>query len=60
MQHRIEAGAVVAANPEYEVVEAGDYAALDHVPCRRTIDSNGPICSFLACDVLGLSEEGSA
>lgn len=58
--HRIEAAAVVAANPAYEVVEAGDYAAWDYVPCRRIIDTNGPICAFFAFAVLGLSEEQSA
>jgi hypothetical protein len=58
--YRIEAGAVVAANPEYETVQAGDYAALEHVPCRRIIDTNGPICAFLARDVLGLDEESAA
>lgn len=55
--HRIEAGAIVAANPTYEVVEGGDFDPLDLVLCRRTIDTNGPICAFLAASVLGLSFE---
>jgi hypothetical protein len=58
--HRIEAGSVVAANRAYEVVESGDYGALDLVPCRRIIDTNGPICAFLAVSVLGLDEMEAA
>lgn len=58
--YRIEAGTAVAANPAYEVVEAGDYGPHDLVPCRRIIDTNGPICAFLARHVLGLSAEESA
>jgi hypothetical protein len=57
---RIEAGTIVATNPAYEVVEGGDFDLLDLVLCRRLIDTNGPICAFLAGDVLGLFEESVA
>ena len=56
--YRIEVGTIVAENHEYEVVEAGDYALHDYVPCRRIIDTNGPICAFLCGSVLGLFIEG--
>lgn len=53
----IEAGVVVAANAAYEVVVGGTYALDDFVPCRRVIDTNGPICAFLAASVLGVELE---
>ena len=56
MAFSIEPGAVVAANPAYEVVEGGQYEAHDFVPCRRTIDTNGAICAFLAEQVVGEGE----
>lgn len=57
MSHEITAGAVVLANAAYEVVTSGTYGLLDFVPCRRIIDTNGPICAFLAASVLGLDTE---
>jgi hypothetical protein len=56
MPHLIEAGTIVRANVAYEVVTPGDYEPNDLVPCRRVIDTNGPICAFLACAVLMLEE----
>lgn len=56
--YRIEVGTIVADNHEYEVVEAGNYALYDYVPCRRIIDTNGAICAFLCGSVLGLFIEG--
>jgi hypothetical protein len=50
----IEAGTAVAGNLAYEVVVGGAYALTDYVPCRRVIDTNGPICAFLAASVLGV------
>ena len=52
----IAEGTAVAANPNYEVCVSGDYALNDYVPCRRIIDTNGPICAFLAASVLGIEE----
>jgi hypothetical protein len=52
MAHAIAAGDVVAANASYEVVIGGDYAPHDFVPCRRRVDTNGPICAFLAEQVV--------
>lgn len=57
MTYAITAGAVVLANAAYEVVASGNYQLLDFVPCRRIIDTNGPICAFLAASVLGLDPE---
>lgn len=56
MPYSIVAGATVAANMAYEVVTSGSYELLDFVPCRRIIDTNGPICAFLAASVLGIEE----
>ena len=56
MPYSILAGTIVAENPSYEVVTSGSYELLDFVPCRRTIDTNGPICAFLAVSVLGIEE----
>lgn len=44
----------VAGAPGYEVTQAGTYGMLDLVPCRRVIDTNGPICAFLGATVAGL------
>lgn len=57
MTYSIAAGAIVLANAAYEVVIAGTYGLLDFVPCRRIIDTNGPVCAFLAASVLGLDPE---
>lgn len=56
MAFLIEPGAVVRANSSYEVVQGGQYEAHDFVPCRRLIDTNGPICAFLAEQVVGEGE----
>ena len=40
--------------PGYCVAEAGTYGLLDLVPCRREIDTNGPICAFLGATVAGV------
>lgn len=47
-------GAIVIANPAYIVVEGGEFEMNDFVQCRRIIDTNGPICAFLAASVLGV------
>lgn len=60
MAYPIPAGAPVLANTAYEVVNAGDYELADLVPCRRIIDTNGPICAFLAASVLGIEMEPGA
>ena len=54
MPYTIAAQTVVAENPAYETVEAGEFALIDLVPCRRVVDANGPICAFLAASVLGV------
>ena len=56
MPYQIDAGTIVGANPAYEVVTPGDYEVNDLVPCRRVIDTNGPICAFLASSVLLIDE----
>jgi hypothetical protein len=58
MAYPIAAQTVVAENPAYETVEAGEYALKDFVPCRRVVDENGPICAFLAATVLGVELQG--
>lgn len=57
MPHPITAGTLVAANSAYEVVVGGVFEGPDLVLCRRVIDTNGPICAFLATSVLGIEEE---
>lgn len=57
MPYSIAAGDLVIANTAYEVVISGAYGLLDFVPCRRIIDTNGPVCAFLAASVLGLDPE---
>ncbi len=42
----------------YEVAQAGTYGMLDLVPCRRIIDTNGPVCAFLGATVAGLDPAG--
>lgn len=54
MAHAINQGDLVLANVDYEVSVGGDYELLDLVPCRRVIDTNGPICAFLCASVLGI------
>lgn len=50
----VSTGDPVAGAPTYEVVTGGTYGLLDLVPCRRRIDTNGPICAFLCATVVGL------
>jgi hypothetical protein len=50
----VEALAPVQGAIEYQVVAAGTYGMLELVPCRRTIDTNGPVCAFLGATVAGL------
>lgn len=57
MPYPITAGTLVAANPAYEVCVGGVFEVCDLVLCRRVIDTNGPICAFLAASVLGIEEE---
>jgi hypothetical protein len=59
MPHTISAGTVVVANNAYEVVVGGDYDLADLVLCRRVIDTNGPVCAFLAASVLGIELQES-
>lgn len=51
--YQIDTGTLVRDNPYYIVVVSGTYSLNDLVPCRRVIDTNGPICAFLASSVLG-------
>ena len=44
----------VLGAPGYRVVEAGTYGLLELVPCRREIDTNGPVCAFLGATVAGI------
>jgi hypothetical protein len=44
----------VAGAPGYRVAEAGTYGLLELVPCRREIDTNGPVCAFLGATVAGV------
>jgi hypothetical protein len=44
----------VIGAPGYRVAEAGTYELLELVPCRREIDTNGPICAFLGATVAGI------
>lgn len=44
----------VQGAPGYRVVQGGTYQLLELVPCRRDIDTNGPICAFLAATVAGM------
>jgi hypothetical protein len=60
MAYAIAAGDIVVANTAYEVVVGGTFELLDFVSCRRVIDTNGPICAFLAASVLGLDEGDAA
>jgi hypothetical protein len=60
MAYVIAAGDPVVANPTYEVVVGGSFELLDFVECRRVIDTNGPICAFLAMSVLGIDEGDAA
>lgn len=45
---------LVEGAPGYQVAEAGTYDLLEFVPCRRVIDTNGPICAFLGATVAGI------
>jgi hypothetical protein len=54
--HRFEAGQIVVANHNYEVIASGDYDDYDLVPCRRIVDTNGATCAFLAISVLGIEQ----
>ncbi len=45
---------IVQGAPGYRVAEAGTYGLLELVPCRREIDTNGPICAFLGATVAGV------
>jgi hypothetical protein len=45
---------VVVGAPTYRVAEAGTYGLLELVPCRREIDTNGPVCAFLGATVAGV------
>jgi hypothetical protein len=60
MAYVIAQGVLVAENASYEVAVSGSYELLDFVPCRRLIDTNGPICAFLAMSVLGIDEGDAA
>lgn len=51
--YEVHQGQVVAGNLNYVVAVGGLYGLNDLVPCRRVIDTNGPICAFLASSVLG-------
>lgn len=50
----VDSLALVEGAPGYRVVEAGTYAMLDFVPCRREHDTNGPVCQFLGATVAGI------
>lgn len=44
----------VQGAPGYRVAQAGTYQLLELVPCRRDIDTNGPVCAFLGATVAGI------
>jgi hypothetical protein len=50
----VEALAPVQGATGYQVVQGGTYGMLELVPCRRIIDTNGPVCAFLGATVAGI------
>lgn len=50
----VDERAPVEGAREYEVAQGGTYGLLELVPCRRIIDTNGPVCAFLGATVAGL------
>jgi len=54
----VEALAPVHGAIGYQVVAAGTYGMLELVPCRRVIDTNGPVCAFLGATVAGIEIPG--